>query len=884
MTNYKKKEEPRMKARKKRFADGGRAAEGTDAAESTPTSYSHKKLTGSPEKADKAKSGKKDRRRKLESTQQFSDILDVRDGVIITKDQRFVKLLEFNPINLELRSQEEQAAIISRFSAVIRTWPDNVHLKIISARSDVESYINDLKMRREAELQSGSECCAEMIEDQIGLIRATSQIYGVTRRFFVMFEYEMDAFKRRPPFVDIVQTLNREAHSIVSGMEACGNTLRSSDDRDYILETIYSIMCRTQSAAIPFSERKRAAIERYEKHLGGTIDESIIPVNDLLCPDRIDTSVSPKYIVVDGLYTAYCYLPASAYPVQASAGWLQVLFTHMDDVDVDFWVRREDVAKAQRRLSLALKSNKIRAFEKDDISSDYDDVLASIRSGYYIKQALSNGDDLCYMSTILTVMAASAEELKARVAEMQNHCIRNDMVLRRCVFQQAEAHRACMPLAAYSETIFNKSKRNITASQLGSAYPFSAYELADEGGVFLGVNASHGSPVFLNTFDTTKYQSANMLIMGPSGSGKTYTLLSMLLRMRQKGLQIIIIAPLKGHEFRRACRAIGGEFIRIAPGSDQNINIMEIRKTDKGDSALIGDEDIMEKGSILSNKIQQLHSFFTVLLPDRTEVEKQILDEAMKEVYSRFGITEDNGSLIDPATGEYKKMPTLADLYAVLRDTGHGKERVFNTLTRYVTGSAKTFSQPTNVNMDNKFLVFDVSDLTAEMLPVGMFISLDFVMDKAKQDITKRKVIAIDEMWRLMKASRQCAEFVLQVFKEIRGYAGAAIGATQDLSDILSDDIGAAVINNTKFKFFLPMDKREADTLARVIDLTSEELNQLKRTAIKTGGARQGLLVANTNHLFIEIRTSATEHNLITTNAADLQRIAARKALLREHT
>lgn len=191
----------------------------------------------------------------------------------------------------------------------------------------------------------------------------------------------------------------------------------------------------------------------------------------------------------------------------------------------------------------------------------------------------------------------------------------------------------------------------------------------------------------------------------------------------------------------------------------------------------------------------------------------------------------------------------------------------------------------TNVNLDNKFVVIDVSDLTAEMLPVGMFIALDYVMDKAKQDITKRKVIAIDEMWRLMKASRQSAEFVQQIYKEIRGYAGAAVGATQDLGDVLANDIGAAIINNARFKLMLPMDKKEAEALASVIDLTTEEMSQLKRTSLKAGGGgeRRALLVANNNHVFVTIKASKKEHDLITTNAEDLKRIAARNALDKEH-
>lgn len=824
---------------------------------------------------------KRNRKQTIKSTQSFSPILEVRDGVIISKDEHYYKLLEFEPINFELRSPDEQAAIIDQFSSVIRTWPDIVHMKIITAKSDITPFIESLEKNKDNELKANNECCAELIDDQINLIEKISSTQGVTRRFFVTIEYSQDSgFKRRPPFKDIVTALNREARSIAASMEACGNMLISSDDRDYIQEALYTMMCKVQADIIPYEDRKAAIIERYEKAAGGPVNYDTIPVNDFICPDRIDTSLSPKYIIIDGMYVAYCFLPASAYPVQAYGGWLQVLFGYMDDVDVDFWIKKEDITKVQRKLSFAIKSNKIKARQKDDSSQDYDEVLASMESGYYIKNALANGDDFCYISTIVTIMADSLENLNVRWEEMRNHCIRNDMQLRRCIFQQEEAYQSCLPLTSYCESIFEKSKRNIMASQLGSCYPFTAYELADKGGVFMGVNARYGTPVFLNPFDTNKYQSANMIILGPSGSGKTYSLLSMLLRMRQKGLTVYMVAPLKGHEFRRACSAIGGSYIRIAPGSNQNINIMEIRKTDRGDFALIDSDGGIDKGSILSNKIQQLLNFFTLLLPDRTEMEKQILDECIKSCYTEFGITEKNKSLIDSATGEYKKMPTLADLHRKLKAYGDKADRLYSSLTRYVSGSAKSFSMQTNVNLDNKFVVIDVSDLTAEMLPVGMFIALDYIMDASKADITKRKIIAIDECWRLMKASRQSAEFVQQVFKEIRGYGGMAVAATQDLSDVLSDEIGSAIINNARFKLMLPMDKKETEALASVIDLTTEELSQLKKTNLKAGGGgeRRALLVANNNHVFVTIKASKKEHELITTNAEDLKKIAAKNA------
>ena len=123
------------------------------------------------------------------------------------------------------------------------------------------------------------------------------------------------------------------------------------------------------------------------------------------------------------------------------------------------------------------------------------------------------------------------------------------------------------------------------------------------------------------------------------------------------------------------------------------------------------------------------------------------------------------------------------------------------------------------------------------------------------------------------------AEFVVEVFKIIRGYAGSAIGATQDLVDVLANEHGAAIINNSKIKLLLPMMPKEADACAALMDLTSEEKKQLQQTGLQSATGRRkaskALMVANTNHIFINIKASKTEHNLITTSADDLKRLKA---------
>ena len=825
---------------------------------------------------------KSNTKKKIMSTQQFLPVLDVRGDIVITKDGRYVKIMELLPINFELRSPSEQADIISRFCSVIRTFPRIVQITIITTQSDVSPFVDELEACKAVEEVEG---CREMLDDQINMIKTISETQGVTRRFFLSFPYEKQGnMAASPSFEEIKHALDDQGFRIRNVMESCGNSVIAAGSKDNTMNILYTCACKSMADATTWPEMKEIVIDKYRKNFGDDVNLNRIPATDFIAPVEMDSSLNSDYIVIDGKYVKYCYVPKDSYPSQVFGGWLQLFFSYMSDVYVNFWIQKEDVSSIKRRLEWELKNKIVSQSEVDSISLEYDEIANTIKAGYDIKSAIASGDDFCYMSTMLTIYADSLEGLNDKFVAMKQFCMRNDMDLKCCKFMQDSAFLASLPLAKYDQEIFAKSKHNIMASSLGSCYPFTAYELCDKGGVFLGTNASYGSPVFVNNFDTSKYQNANMMIFGPSGSGKTYTLLSMLLRMRQKGIQIFAVAPFKGHEFKRLTESIGGEFISIAPGQPQNINVMEIRKKDTANADLIEGSTSTNKGSILVEKIQNLHTLFSIIIPDISSQEKQILDEALVKTYGSYGITYRNKSLLDPNTpGHYKKMPILGDLHKELEKSGPEAKRLYTLLTRFVTGSARTFNQQTNVDLDNKFVVIDVSEMTDELLPMGMFIALDYILDKAEEDMTKRKVIAVDEMWRLMKASDLSAKYMVEIFKIIRGYGGSAIGATQDLIDVLANEHGAAIINNAKIKILLPLENRkEVEAVAKVVDLTAEEIRQIKRTEMAPNNdgkrrASKALMVANSNHVFIEIKASKKEHELITTDHNDLKKIAESK-------
>ena len=594
-----------------------------------------------------------------------------------------------------------------------------------------------------------------------------------------------------------------------------------------------------------------------------------------IAPRGIDLT-HRNYIIMDGLYYSFLYIKGNGYPNKVRAGWMSSLINAGEGIDVDVFLRRENRSKTIDKVAQRIRLNRTKLKSMQDTSTDYEELAGSIQAGYFIKQGIANyNEDLFYMSVFVTVSARTYEELMWRKQQMTDMLKSMDMYVSDCSFQQEDALRTVMPFLQISPKLEKKSKRNVLTSGAASTYMFTSFEMSDDTGVLLGINRHNNSLCIVDLFDTKKNKNANLNLLGTSGAGKTFTMQLLALRMRMRGIQCYIIAPIKGHEFRRACNRIGGQFIKIAPGSPHCINIMEIRHTISPEMELIDELDYSEMDSLLAQKIQQLMIFFSLLIPDMTNEEEQMLDEALIRTYGKFGITHDNDSVYaerNAVPPKMKTMPILGDLHEELQKNEMTK-RIAVIVSRFVTGSAQSFNQQTNVDLSNKYIVLDLSELKGKLLPVGMMIALDYVWDKIKSDRTKKKAIMIDEIWQLIGAgsNRMAAEFCLEIFKIIRGFGGAAISATQDLSDFfgLEDGrYGRAIINNSKNKIILNLEPDEAEFVRDTLKLTKTEIRSITR--FERGEA---LICSNNSKVPVIIKASKEEQEMITTDRAELEAI-----------
>ena len=607
--------------------------------------------------------------------------------------------------------------------------------------------------------------------------------------------------------------------------------------------------------------RKKAKDDTFSFRPGATT------LRDILAPASANLT-NKNYVVVDGVFHAYLYITGYGYSTTVGNGWLAPLVEAGEGVNLNFTIRRIPKEKILPKIAQATMVNRSRMRDVGDTRQDYEEIDSAISSGLYLKDAMNrSSEEFYYMHTIIEVTADDADTLEQRAGAVETLCTSVDLFCRRCDYRHREAFLSCLPVLQLDPDIERKSKRNALTSGVAAAFPFSSYEICDQTGILLGINQHNRSVCMPDIFDAAKYSNANMFIMGMSGAGKTFLLQLIALRFREQRTRVIIIAPLKGFEFRPLCEAVGGKYIKLSPSSPDCINIMEIRRTTLDVDSEIRALDKRDD-SLLADKIATLHVFFS-LLKTLTEEEKSYLDTVLVDCYARFGITFDNDSIFHE-DGSRKTRPALSDLYEDLQEHPETKA-IAVSLHRFVKGSAASLGKETNVDLDNPYIVIDISESPKDLRNLIMFIATSTSWDICKSNLLEKTVLMLDELWNLIGASSNpmAADYVLEIFKIIRGLGGAALGSTQDLSDCFAlqdGKYGKAILNACRTKIVLQLEEDEAKTVQKYLALSDEETMQVIRNQ-----RGQGLLCIGENRIGVTFHSSRKEYDLITTSRADLQ-------------
>ena len=583
--------------------------------------------------------------------------------------------------------------------------------------------------------------------------------------------------------------------------------------------------------------------------------QGVITLRDLIAPSSWELNTG--YLKIGSRYakTLYVY----GYPRQLFTGWMSPIVNLDEIVDISLYiypVESQVVLQNLRRKVAELEASYAINQEKGRVRDP--GLEAAIQDAEQLRDKLQVGEERFFrFGLYLTIYADSLDQLTQLSRKIEGIFGQSLVYTKASTLQMEAGFNSTTPLAIDQLEI----SRNMNTGSLSTNFPFTSAELSRNEGILYGLNRHNNGLVL---FDRFSLENANMVVFAKAGAGKSFAVKLEALRSLMLGTEIIIIDP--EDEYEALCSAVGGSYLKLSLASSTRLNpfdLPHVFDADEADNAL--QANIITLHGLLRLMLggATVTSAGSTLTTPLTPAEDADLDMAIINTYARAGITRD--PLTHSATP-----PTMSDLFNTLNSmTGTGPD-LARRLQKYTTGTfGGIFSEQSNVELENPFLVFSIRDLEDELRPVGMYIVLNYIWNKVKSDKRKRMLI-VDEAWQLMKYD-DSANFLFSIAKRCRKYYLGLTTISQDVEDFLSSKMGRAVVSNSSMQLLLKQGPSAVDIIASTFKLTDEEKTRLTQFSVG-----EGLFFAGLNHVIIRILASQTEHDLITTNPAALE--AARTA------
>jgi len=357
-----------------------------------------------------------------------------------------------------------------------------------------------------------------------------------------------------------------------------------------------------------------------------------------------------------------------------------------------------------------------------------------------------------------------------------------------------------------------KEHRTFKSSSVTALLPFSVTELSDASGINYSLNAVTKSLVL---YDRKKQFNANGFILGTSGSGKSFAakteMLNVILRTDD---DVIVIDP--ESEYEPLCEAVNGTTIKVVAGGNEIINPLDVVT---GAGRQDGDP-VLEKIDFMQSLFQSIvHSAWGI-----DSIQETIIDETLHQLYSPFYTTDHGVRELMPMPRD--ETPTLTDMYRLLAKRKEPEARtILYALQPYIEGgSMGIFGSRTNVDVDNRFVVYDINALGKKLKPVAMLIILDSIWNRIvhNRSIGRHTWFYVDEIYLLFK-DQISSDWLSQAWKRFRKYGGVGTGISQNVDEILNSEAGRTMLANSSFVEMLNQAPTDREHLKDLLHLSESQ-------------------------------------------------------------
>lgn len=376
-------------------------------------------------------------------------------------------------------------------------------------------------------------------------------------------------------------------------------------------------------------------------------------------------------------------------------------------------------------------------------------------------------------------------------------------------FQQMDGLNTVLPFGVKRVA----AQRTLTTESTAVLLPFRSQEVLHEGGVYQGRNAISKNIILV---DRRQFMNGNCFILGVSGSGKSFAAKREIVNLiLATGGDVIIIDPEREYSL---VDDLNGERIHISATSPNHINALDINK-DYGDGA----NPVILKSEFVLSLCEQL-----IGTGNLGAKQKSLIDRCTAVIYH------------DYISGGYQGAPpTLQDLHAeLMKQTEPEAKDIALAIELFTEGSLNTFAQQTNVDTDNRLICYDILDLGKQLMPIGMLVVLDSILNRITRNRAEGRntYIFIDEIYLLFQ-HEYSANFLFTLWKRVRKYGAFCTGITQNVDDLLQSHTARTMLANSEFITILNQASTDRTEISKLLNISD-----LQMSYITNADAGSGLL------------------------------------------
>ncbi|GAA1843160.1 VirB4 family type IV secretion system protein [Asanoa iriomotensis] len=562
-------------------------------------------------------------------------------------------------------------------------------------------------------------------------------------------------------------------------------------------------------------------------------------------PSPAALQVTPSHVRLgDGYAATYV---VCGFPAEVGAAWLDPLLSYPGRVDVAIHIEpvpAQLAAPMLRRQRSRLESSRRIDADRGRLGDPI--VEAAAADAADLADRVARGAAKLFDTGIyITVHARDLDELRAAADGVKAAAASVLLDLQPATFRHQQGWVATLPIGEDPLRV----RRILDTPALAAAFPFASADLPaptpgaapSPGGVLYGVNTTSNGVLVWNRWAQDNH---NSVVLARSGAGKSYLVKLDVLRNLYQGTMVSVVDP--EDEYAPLAEHVGGTVVQLGrPGV--RINPLDVPADGRPDT--------------LTRRGLFLHTLIAVMLgATPPPAESAALDRAIIATYARAGISADPTTWSRPAP----LLRDLADTLAADRDPAAGQ--LAARVAPWTTGNfASLFDGPTTTAPQGHLVVWSLRHLPDEIRNVGTLLALDAIWSRidTPSATTDRQLVVVDEAWLLMRDG-EGARFLFRMAKAARKRAAGLCVVTQDAADVLSTDLGLAVVSNAATQILMGQSPQTIDAIAEAFDLTAGETRLLL-----SAPRGEGLLVAGRDRIPFRSVGSPSEHRIAITGIGE---------------